>query len=234
MMSAKPLPESVGNETVDAFGMNTSAIETQIAEGIVLKKKLDAKKKSGTRRGPVARKFPADSTARDGDPSSVAGASLDGNIDFLADDGFDAYQFENFDLPGFDDSQMSIADLKFYEDCVSSQSLEEDEYAPSQDSGVGQRLEDGADYEDNRYAGTLILQKGKVPGKERFPRFSTWGGINRDKYVYGRGVKHPRKALSSGDMLLRKSTDDFQCELEKMENMERENALRVAEEAWGQ
>jgi hypothetical protein len=107
-----------------------------------------------------------------------------------------------------DTSLMSIADPKFYGDCVS---------LPLGNDGD----EDRASMNSVRITSNIESHKSctldsRVPRKEKY---QTWSGRERAAQQF-RG-------------LLRRSTIDFQVELEKIEKMERDRLIRAAEEAWG-
>jgi hypothetical protein len=98
-------------------------------------------------------------------------------------------------------SQVSIADPKFYEDCVTLP-LGDDE----DNDKAGERWHDSPPL---------------VQGITKKEKYGTWSG--RDRVAKG----------FMDNLVLRRSTVDFQMEVEKMESLERDRAIRSAQEAWG-
>lgn len=95
-------------------------------------------------------------------------------------------------------SEISIADPRFYDDCVTLP-IEEDE-----------------EIDKIRSNSSITV----VPlGKE--DKYETWSGRGRTAEAF------------MDAMALRRSTLDFQLELETIESLERDRAIRSAEEAWG-
>lgn len=114
------------------------------------------------------------------------------------------------DMETGDISQVSIADPKFYDDCIR---------VPSED-GAG---DDVMCVRSTISAATVEVHKSPILDKSIFPRekYKTWSGKDRVS----------RKFMDG--MVLRRSTVDFQVELEMMERLERERVIKTAEEAWG-
>ncbi|KAL5324270.1 hypothetical protein ACEPPN_008815 [Leptodophora sp. 'Broadleaf-Isolate-01'] len=111
------------------------------------------------------------------------------------------------------ESEISIADPRFYDDCVIHPALE-----------MTQK-------ETLRRSHTL-----RVTDAEKKNRYRTWSGKDWEGYLDTTGsVGGSRRSrnASMGTMVLRKSTDDHFREVEKMERREKERALSVAEVAWG-
>lgn len=109
------------------------------------------------------------------------------------------------DLP-LEETPRGIADPEFYDDFIVT--------SPADEGADGDGFEEVS------------------PKSSTKDRFMTWSGKDWDGYKYNAGAMlSPRRALSTGT--LRKSTDDFHGELQKMERFEMEKALRIAEEAWG-
>lgn len=190
--------------------IDTTAFDEQVTAVVTLKEKMDAAAKRGGKRGPVARKqLPLQSPC----PSEIAlrresPDTHDGALESTDDEHDEASHSEDSFSAGFDDLELSIADPKFYDDCILSQIL-----ADNVDLSDSNSLEDFNPPTDRE-------------------KFKTWSGKEWMEYKHGSLIKSPRRVSSFGDML-RKSTDEFQCELLKMEKLERENALRAAERAWG-
>jgi hypothetical protein len=104
-------------------------------------------------------------------------------------------------------SQFDIGSPEFYDDCIVTPGSNE-VYSTERN-----KLE----------ATPKRLEKGT---------FGTWSPGDRERYKNGGGATlPPRKPLSLGH--LRKSTDDFHSQLKKMERLEMEKVLQIAEEAWG-
>ena len=99
-------PAAADEEVMDTAGMNASVMEQQIAARVALKKKMeDAQKKGGNvRRGPVARARPK---AEDVTTSERPGSPMGGDGSDVGDE----YLFTP-------KSEISIADPRFYEDCI--------------------------------------------------------------------------------------------------------------------
>ncbi len=121
------------------------------------------------------------------------------------------------------EGDISIADPRFYEDCVVHPDLEQK----------------AIEIEDD------VLNSADSK-KKKTEKYRTWGGRDWDGYpqrtasVNVRGSmsiglsesKRSRNA-SMGMMVLRKSTDEYFGEVERMERRERERVLSVVEVAWG-
>ena len=96
----------------------------------------------------------------------------------------------------------------FYDDCIVTLAADKVDY------------KEGRKYEE---VSPKRLEKGI---------FGTWSPGNWERYKDSTEANVVcRRPLSLGH--LRKSTDDFHLELEKMETLEREKVLRVAQETWG-
>lgn len=173
------------------------------------------------RRGPVTRKhgeqsasqkpapkiappviMPARTATRGGAARAIG--IMDGNTDHGDEDSVAAPIVESEVV----DSEISIADPRFYDDCIVNKT-------PGPETGryCGESEEERSD--------EMSFGMGSKKGK-----YSTWSGRDWDKYR-----RQDRRSL--GTLMLRKSTDEVLRELERMEKAERENTLRAAEEAWG-
>ncbi|PBP18891.1 hypothetical protein BUE80_DR010354 [Diplocarpon rosae] len=126
-----------------------------------------------------------------------------------------------------DESGISIADPRFYDDCILHPGLE------------GKSADIEKDF-------TIDARKVRVIGDEKRGKFRTWSGKDWDGHlqrtasvnvrgsaVVGLGASRRSRNASMGTMVMRKSTDDYFGEVEKMERRERERVLTVAEVAWG-
>jgi hypothetical protein len=109
-----------------------------------------------------------------------------------------------------DGGDLSIADPRFYDDCIVNQT-------PCPESNLYCEASDGEGLDEVNLS--LGLKKEK---------FRTWSGRDWDKYRH-----QDKNRRSLGTIMLRKSTDEVLCELEMLEKVERENALMAAEKAWG-
>ena len=104
--------------------------------------------------------------------------------------------------------KTDLGSSRFYDDCIMTPASDEVDY------------KEVTKYED---ISPKSLEKGP---------FETWSPGNWEKYKDSTEAKVAfSRPLSFGH--LRKSTDDFHVELEKMETLERKKVLRVAQEAWG-
>jgi hypothetical protein len=186
-----------------------------------LKKKMDAARKSSVRRGPVARKRPAKATPveaaspSDVNHSDIAKAVVDGSgyeaprtDDYLSRTGVPSSRYSHF--PDVELLARNIADPMFYDDCIVSQTCQEDVDCERSD--------------DPKLSGAK---------KSTEQKFRTWGERHPSTYRHVSVGRSPRRVISSGTLLMRKSTDEFKSELEKMERLERENALKATEKASG-
>ena len=177
-----------------------------------------AKKGSAARRVPVARK-PGEESLKPEPPPKISPATVmparglgDGNTLDLTDGSMDhgsehsiVAQVDNSET---DNGQISIGDPRFYDDCIVITT-------PGPETGLLCRN----DHE------SLDDMSGKGSKKSKY---RTWSGKDWDN------VRHSAKNRRSlGTLKLRKSTDEILKELKKAEVVERDNALRAAEEAWG-
>ena len=219
---ALPSPRPmVSAEGVNEVGMDADALAEQVVAGAKLKQKMDAARASGARRGPVARK-------RTIEESSVAIASsgdilhidigkpfVDGTGDELLRTDATIPKTDVDSLEHIHNSEVSplatnITDPAFYNICIVSR----------------------ADHEDSDCERVNVTQvSGAKNSMEQ--KFHSWGGRHHPKYKHHSLRLSPRKWISSEALLLRKSTDDFKCELEKVERLERLNFLHAAEKALG-
>ncbi|KAH7407644.1 hypothetical protein BKA64DRAFT_426615 [Cadophora sp. MPI-SDFR-AT-0126] len=119
----------------------------------------------------------------------------------------------DLDEQAISESEISIADPRFYDDCVIHPILE-----------VTQKE-------------TLLRsQTLKVTGAEKKNKYRTWSGKDWEGYLDtagSLGSSRRSRYASMGTMVLTKSTDDHSREFEHMERRERERVLSVAEVAWG-
>jgi hypothetical protein len=99
--------------------------------------------------------------------------------------------------------RKSIADPKFYQDC----------------------LVDPVEEVDADMLEEMLPKTGSKKDK-----FRTWAGRDWEGYKYERRNRN----MSLGSVFLRRSTDDHCSELEILEKVERERALKAADDAWGQ
>jgi hypothetical protein len=128
-------------------------------------------------------------------------AALEGSVDLDSEDEEEKLQ----------ELEMSIADPRFYDDCIANPALE------------GNNV-DGADSDGD---GVEEMQ----PKSSKKEKFRTWSSRDWDGYKYG--SNGGGRNVSLGIVALRHSTDEFRCEIERMEKVEREKVLRAAEDAWG-
>lgn len=118
--------------------------------------------------------------------------------------------------------ERSIADPKFYEDCVVKPVVE--------DRGEADVNEERRDRNGESDDETEVLEM--QPKGSKKEKFKTWHGRDFDGFKYER--KRSRNKNSRLDEIgLRKSTDDLYFELERMKKLERERVIRAVEEAWG-
>ncbi|PBP21703.1 hypothetical protein BUE80_DR007603 [Diplocarpon rosae] len=127
-----------------------------------------------------------------------------------------------------DETGISIADPRFYDDCILHPGLEGKSADIEQDFPIDARKVRG------------------MGGEKKGGKFRTWNGKDWDGHlqrtasvnvrgsaVVGLGASRRSRNASMGTMVMRKSTDDYFGEVEKMERRERERVLTVAEVAWG-
>ena len=69
----------------------------------------------------------------------------------------------------------------------------------------------------------------RSPTVIRKEKFKTWHGRDWNRYQYSEKSRN----VSVGAVALRKSTDDLSFELEELERLEKERAIKSAEDAWG-
>jgi len=111
------------------------------------------------------------------------------------------------------ETEVSIADPRFYDDCVIHPILE-----------MTQKEE------------TVRSQTVNATVAEKKNKYRTWSGKDWEGYLDtagGLGSSRRSRYVSMCTMVLRKSTDDHFVEFENMERRERESVLSVAEVAWG-
>jgi hypothetical protein len=210
--SGKNTPSRSG--TIKASGTGAILTETKPSAS---SSNTSAKKNPRTRRGPVARK-PGEEAPKPKPPPKIAppiimpaqgrGAGkaidlVDGSMDHGDEDSVAAH-IGNSDV---DDGTISIADPRFYEDCIVNTS-------PGPEMGL--------------YCGESCGLDGLTGKGSRSSKYRTWSG--RDWSNFRHSAKNRR---SLGTLKLRKSTDEILNELKKAEVAEREKALKAAEEAWG-
>jgi hypothetical protein len=193
--------------------MNADILAEQIAAMAVLKKKMEeARKAGGIRRGPVARPKPkSDEESTPERPTSPSGAGANEAADIRSNDS----PILNL---SWEQSQISIADPRFYDDCIVTSSPD----TPSPSAG-----------NDFRHAveGRISSEEGDEIVKIQIStdeRSRTWSGKVRH-----RNNEAVRSTRSLGDVELRESTDDFKQQLAQAEVAERERTLSMVEEAWG-
>ena len=132
----------------------------------------------------------------------VARAALDGSVDIVSEDD---------DEDVYEELELSIADPRFYDDCITNPALEDKDKNGGDSDGVEETQ----------------------PMSERKEKFKTWSGRDWDGYKYGRSATNKGRNVSLGTIVLRHSTDEFRCEVERMEKVEMERLLKAAEAAWG-
>lgn len=103
-------------------------------------------------------------------------------------------------------TEAEIGSSGFYNDCIVNLAPDEAEHT-----------------ESSRFEELL-----KYPEKGIF---GTWSPGDWERYKDSAEAGDATRPMDPGH--LRKSTDDFHIELQKMERLEREKALRIAKEAWG-
>ncbi|CZS98739.1 uncharacterized protein RAG0_07345 [Rhynchosporium agropyri] len=111
------------------------------------------------------------------------------------------------------ESEVSIADPRFYDDCV-IYPVEMTPWEPS----------------------LVRSQTVRVTGTQKKNKYRTWHGKDREGYLATIGsadVNRRGRNATMGNMVMRKSTDDYFTEVEKMERLEKERVLSVVEGAWG-
>jgi hypothetical protein len=114
---------------------------------------------------------------------------------------------EGFGFDGGSATRVRVVDHQFYNDCVSESEIKDDaRSAKSIRSDVTVEMAMAEYFID--------------PQASKRSKFNTWSGRERNAFVDARSV-------------LRQSTIDITKELEKMEVLERERALSMAEEAFG-
>ncbi|KAI6709317.1 hypothetical protein JHW43_008162 [Diplocarpon mali] len=144
---------------------------------------------------------------------------MDGSADLEGD--------VQMEVEGKDATVISIADPRFYDDCVLHPGLE----------GKSADIEKDFTFDACTVRGI---------GGEKREKFRTWGGKDWEGYLQrtasvnvrgsagvGQNASRRSRNASMGTMVMRKSTDDYFGEVERMERRERERVLTVAEVAWG-
>jgi len=218
-------------ETVGTAGMNASALDSQIAARLALKKKMEDAQKSGVRRGPRAKAKPAEisrpmpivAVTAPEEAATVSNETaktvMDGSID---NDYQTVYHSDGSDM---EYSEISISHAHYYDDCIVTS-------IPTRDKPLnheGDSSDETTDMEEVKYGGKAKFRTWSGKDWEGYRAVGGYGGVERG----GVGAREPKRSLSFGCMSLRKSTDDILGELEKMERLERERVMRAAEEAWG-
>jgi hypothetical protein len=174
---------------------------------------MPAKRGPTVRRGPVARKSgdeaqkqkpapkiaPAVVMSARGRGAGKAIGLMDGSMYHGSENSIEAPISDS----KFDDGDISIADPRFYDDCIVK---------------TNPGPEDGLDDVNSR-------------GSKK-SKYRTWSSKDWDK-IPDNFRSSAKKRRSLGTLKLRKSTDEILTELKKAEVDEREKALRAAEEAWG-
>ncbi|KAH7356760.1 hypothetical protein BKA65DRAFT_214355 [Rhexocercosporidium sp. MPI-PUGE-AT-0058] len=110
------------------------------------------------------------------------------------------------------ESEISIADPRFYDDCVIHSVLE-----VTQEEAL------------------VSSHTSRVNNTEKNNKYRTWGGKDWEGYldtVSSAGGSRRSRNASMGTMVLRKNTDDHLREVESMERREKERVLSVAEVVW--
>lgn len=215
--TVRSAPKRSGTIKVSRLG-TTTADKTDTNPAAAASTAAPVKRGPTARRGPVARK-PGDQLSpsvpkaapKIAPPVVMPGRGaavkafdiIDGNMDHC-DEESATPQLSNSKL---NDRKISIADPRFYDDCVvnTTPGPEREFYCDE-----GERLDE-------------VSPRGSKNSKYR-----TWSGRDWDKYRYS-----DKSRRSLGALMLRKSTDEMRNELKRAEVVERENALRAAEEAWG-
>ena len=128
-------------------------------------------------------------------------------------DGSLEIEYENNDEDDYDELELSIADPRFYDDCLVDPTLEDND----RDGGHGE--------------GEGASSKEIQPRSEKKGKFSTWSIRDWNWIKNGRVVGGRARSISLGTAVLRHSTDECRCELEPMEKVERERALKAVDEA---
>jgi hypothetical protein len=125
----------------------------------------------------------------------------------IFNDGSQDFKDEGFELDLGETTRISIADPKFYEDCLTPQ------FADTGDNGSKSEV---------KVVTVRLEEPVKVDkGSSKVEKNRTWNG------------RHGPAMHSIGSMTLRRSTAEFKIELEDIELLERDRAIRSAEEAWG-
>jgi len=207
-------------ERLDSAGMNTSVMEQQIAARLELKKKMEERRKArGGRRGPVARKKPADQAMSPAIERTASPASgMDGSDHFSED--------ETMVNSGLTSSQISIADPRYYADCIAARI-----FTPSPPPNDDADSEGSSSWDGRKVS---LVKKPSI-SMSMSRKFGTWSGKNRYRFSELKGEKTPRMVKSFTDMDgdVRKSTEDFRREVEKDQERARIMAINAAKAAWG-
>jgi hypothetical protein len=210
--TAKNVPKCSGTDKAERSGSKAMAAQSTATP---------VKKGPTARRVPVARK-PGDVPPEPKPPPKVAlpvampargtrtRAIAVGLVDSSMDEGDEDFVTAQIDNSEWDESGISIADPRFYDDCIFN-------HIPGPETGL---------YSEESEA--LDEMNPKASDGSKKSKYKTWSGKDRDKY------RHKAKSRRSlGTLKVRKSTDEVLCALKRAEVMERDNALRAAEQAWG-
>jgi hypothetical protein len=215
MGAGPPKPAKVQRQPtppMDTAGM--TGLQADIDARAAMKKKAEERAKmTPEERMDAWRAKQAERKAKESMPVPAADPpAVDGSMDSLADAPSDD------DL--FNDSCLSIADPRFYDDCLVSPPTDEDP-ADRTDSETRNGLDDTSS--------DIQELPPRVDSKKE--KFRTWCGRDWNWYKHNDKMISPKRRLSVG--VLRKSTDEFHWELERAEQEEREKVMKAVEEAWG-
>lgn len=207
---------------LDTAGMSETVLQQQVRARQELKKKMEARRKArGGRRGPVARKRkPAEASTDQATPTHPAierAASPTSGMDGSDDDYSEPETMVN---SGITSSQISIADPRYYEDCIPARI-----FSPSPQPSSSNEDADSEVSWDKR----TVSRKGSGT---MMRKFGTWSG--KGKYRFAEPMmRTPRMTKSCMSLDVSKSTEELRKEMEREQESARDMALGAAKKAWG-